>query len=68
MTNIKASDKIDLEAILSKIDIRVPARTEGREVIHCEKWAICRFLATLSTCDRLIFPIELTKSERPDFV
>lgn len=52
---------------LSAIDISVPMRTEGRSTYHTERWSICRLLATLDANGKLIFPLELEHSDRPDF-
>lgn len=68
MTEIQANNKNELTEILSKMDIRVPARTEGRETVHCETWSICHLMATLATHEKLIFPLELMKTERPDYI
>ena len=67
MKSIKANDKRELISILSGTEIDVPDRTEGRETEHCERWSICRLLATLAIHKDLAFPVELSKSERPDF-
>ncbi len=68
MKSIKANNKKELFSILSGTEISVPARTEGRETEHCERWSICRFLATLATHKDIEFPVELLKRERPDFL
>ncbi len=68
MKDIKANEQAELLSILSETDIIVPDRTEGRETEHCERWSICRLLATLATHNRLAFPVELAKRERPDFL
>jgi hypothetical protein len=49
------------------VDATVPRRSEGRRSHHTENYAIVHLLGTLPA-DRLPFPLELSKSERPDFV
>lgn len=65
MKDIKAANKMELFSILKSIDITVPPRDTTE---HRETWSICRLLATLANHDRLSFPIQLTKMERPDFL
>jgi hypothetical protein len=52
---------------LAAIDISVPPIDEGRTTEHCERWSICRLLATITKHKALSFPIKLEKRERPDF-
>lgn len=68
MTEITANSKAQLISILEDIDIRVPPRSKGRKTGHCERWSICRLLATLAKQDMIEYPIELEKRERPDFL
>lgn len=67
METITANSPSELTQILRSVDISVPARTEGRTSEHCERWCICRLLATLNLHDRLSFPLMLVDRERPDF-
>lgn len=68
MKEIRAENNTELFTVLKNIDISVPPRTEGRTTEHCETWTICRLLATLVGNSRLVFPIQLIKRERPDFL
>lgn len=56
----------DLFAALQKIDISVPARTDGRTTDHAETWTISRLLSTLTKCSLLEFPLSVTHRDRPD--
>jgi len=68
MKDIKADNSAELLTILKNVDISVPPRGEGRTTEHCETWSICQLLATLTKHDRIGFPMQLTKRERPDFL
>ncbi len=57
----------DLLCCLSKIDISVPGRTEGRTPEHRELYSICRLLSTLANTQYLSYPVSLKKRESPDF-
>ncbi|WP_260295935.1 hypothetical protein [Sedimenticola hydrogenitrophicus] len=65
--NLNAEGTEDLDSQLSNIDISVPPREEDRTTEDCERWSIARFLATLNRTGELIFPIVVSKRERPDF-
>ena len=67
MLSISAQKEDDLLRQLALIDISVPPIDQGRTTEHCEKWSICRILATLIKYQALEFPIKVTKRERPDF-
>lgn len=56
----------DLVAALRKIDISVPARTDGRTTDHTETWTISRLLSTVTKCGLLAFPLSVTHRDRPD--
>jgi hypothetical protein len=58
----------DLFAALKRIDLTVPARTDGRATQHTETWTMCRLLSTLAETNRLAFPISVTHRDRPDFL
>ena len=68
MKEIRANMNEELLAVLRSIDISVPPKNAGRMTEHCETWSICRLLATLAKHNRIKFPIQLTKRERPDFL
>lgn len=68
MIDIRANGKEGLLSILERMNIRVPPRSKGRQTVHCERWSICRLLATLAEHNGLDFPVQLTKRERPDFL
>lgn len=65
---IQASSDLELLDILTRTDITVPKRTEGRTKLHTEKYAVFYLLSTLLKENQLAFPLHLRKSERPDFV
>ncbi len=67
MERITAKNAHELRAVVAGIDISVPLRTEGRTTDDCEKWSICRLLATISDSEFLNFPIEVVHRDRPDF-
>lgn len=64
---INARCKDELENQLKNIDISVPPRGKGRTTDDCERWAICRLLSTLNQEEKIEFPLEVQKRERPDF-
>lgn len=68
MINLFAQSSAHLLQLLGAIDISVPPRGEGRTSDHCERWSICRFLATYADSELLEFPLRLEKRERPDFL
>jgi hypothetical protein len=57
----------DLWTELSKIDVVVPRRSKGRTKDHVELYSIVRLLTSIPESS-LKYPLELAKSERPDFV
>ncbi|MDG4553441.1 MAG: hypothetical protein P9E24_04225 [Candidatus Competibacter sp.] len=65
---VTASSPIDLLQQLRTIDISVPLRTEGRTTKQCERWSICRLLATYSETSLLDYPLQVKHEDRPDFV
>lgn len=67
MLSILAQNEEDLLRQLALTDISVPPIEHGRTTEHCEKWSICRLLATLIKYQALEFPIKVTKGERRDF-
>ncbi len=67
LETIKAASKSELISFLSRIDISVPPRTEGRTTKHCERWSICRLLATRADYHLLSYPLSLKHQDRPDF-
>jgi hypothetical protein len=58
----------ELLAALKRIDLGVPARTNGRTTQHTETWTICRLLSTLAITSRLAFPVSVIHRDRPDFL
>ncbi len=68
MLQLSAQSTTELLQQLGTIDITVPLRTEGRTTEHCERWSICRFLATYAETKLLDYPLRLGKQERPDFL
>lgn len=67
MEPIKASNADELAAAVASIDVSVPLRTEGRTTDHCERWSICRLLATIADSGCLKYPITVIHRDRPDF-
>jgi len=69
MKDISAKSNSELEDHLSSLDISMPAKTEGRATEHCERWSICRLLATMCANGVLQYPIHLhhRNPDRPDF-
>ncbi|MBM4273597.1 MAG: hypothetical protein FJ134_03920 [Deltaproteobacteria bacterium] len=68
MINIAANSAIDLLAKLKAIEINVPPRKKGRNTEHCERWSICRFLATYAETNLIQYPMRVEKREKPDFL
>lgn len=67
MLSISAQTEENLLQQLVLIDISVPPIDKGRTTEHCERWSICRLMATISINQDFEFPIKLIKRERPDF-
>lgn len=57
----------DLYASLPSINVIVPARSNGRTKDHVEIYSIVRLLGSFPL-GRGDFPLQLDKSERPDFI
>ena len=68
MDSITAHTADELIKQLSSIDISVPFRTEGRTTEHCERWSICRLLASIYNSERFHFPVYVEHRDRPDFL
>ena len=64
----EADNQAELISILTKKDIFVPKRTEGRTKEHTETYAIAYLFSTLACIDLLNYPICLTHRDRPDFL
>jgi hypothetical protein len=64
---ITAHSAADLLAQLSRLDIRVPPRTEGRTTKHTERYAAAHLLSALSADDLLSYPLTIVHRDRPDF-
>ena len=58
----------ELCAALQRVDISVPARTEGRATHHTETWTICRLLSTLANAKGLSYPLSVNHRDKPDFL
>jgi len=65
---LEANNHSELLSNLSKIDISVPLRSEGRTKDHTERYAVAHLLSALSGTDLIEFPLKLTQRERPDFL
>ncbi|MEI2782061.1 MAG: hypothetical protein V9H25_12740 [Candidatus Competibacter sp.] len=66
--SVTAHSSTDLLKQLRTIDISVPLRTEGRTTKQCERWSICRLLATYAETDLFDYPLQIKHEDRPDFV
>ena len=66
--SLKADSKSDLFGKLSEMDISLPSRRCGHTSQHVERRFMCCLLSTLNNNNRLAFPVDVSKSERPDFV
>lgn len=68
MSPIHADSAQELLCKLGQLDISVPPRTKERTTEQCERWSICRFLASFSDSELLPFPINLVHRDKPDFL
>lgn len=68
MQGFSAKDIDSFELELSKLNIKVPARGEGRKTEHCEQYQIYHPLKGLFEAGKIEYPASLVKRERPDFV
>jgi len=68
MEDIVARSSSELIATLCRIDITVPPRRAGRTTEDCERWSICRLLATLARESFLKYPLKLQHQDKPDFL
>jgi len=65
---LKAKSDSELIGLLTGLDISVPRRTKGRTTEHTERYSIAHLLSALVGKDRIYYPLNLTKRERPDFL
>lgn len=63
-----AHSPTDLLQQLRTIDISIPLRTEGRTTKQCERWSICRLLATYAETELMDYPLRVKHQDRPDIV
>ena len=63
-----ANNEAELKNALENVDISVPRRSEGRTKEHTERYAICHLLSALLRENQLVYPLELIRRERPDFL
>jgi len=68
MVTLNADSAADLLEKLKAIEITVPPRKKGRTTEHCERWSICRFLATYAETKLIQYPMRVKKREGPDFL
>jgi|SRR5690606_33825027 hypothetical protein len=68
MVELTAKSADELRRAVSRIDISVAPRGEGRTTEQRERWSICRFLAAIAESDWLQYPVKLGKRERPDYL
>jgi hypothetical protein len=67
MLSLSLLGERDLLAALESTDISVPARTEGRETHHTERYVVCRLLSTLANQGMIQYPLSIIHRDRPDF-
>lgn len=65
---LKANSSVDLTDCLSKLDIEVPPRSEGRTTEQVERYAFAYLLSTLNERGKVSFPFSAAQEDRPDFV
>ncbi len=65
---IEASSNSELIQQLSNVDIKVPPRDKGRKSEHTEKYCLYKMLSTLASENSINYPLQVLKTERPDFV
>jgi len=68
MVELTAQSPDEMRRAVSRIDISVAPRGEGRTSEQCERWSICRLLAAVSESSWLQYPVNLGKRERPDYL
>ena len=66
-SRVSFSDRSELETTLSDVATAVPRRTDRRRTWHRERYCLALYLKALSAHDRLDLPLEVTKSEAPDY-
>lgn len=66
-TSLAFADEAEFSDKISRVDTSVPARTEGRQSWHRERYCIVPYLSYLHTRRLLEFPLEVLKAESPDF-
>ncbi len=64
---IEAESSSDLLLRLRAIHIKVPSRSCGRTKKHCERWSICRWLATMVKNGKFEWPLSVCHRDKPDF-
>lgn len=64
---LQVNTPAELETRLKALNIRVPARGDGRKSHHVERYCVAHLLATLPII-RFSFPLTLIHSDKPDFV
>lgn len=65
---IEASSNSELIDKLSSADIKVPPRDKGRKTEDTEKYCLYKMLSTLANEKSINYPLQVLKTERPDFV
>jgi len=64
---VQADNSSDLIQKISRINIKVSKRTQGRTTKQTENWAILRFLSTLAPTKFFSYPLEIIHRDKPDF-
>ncbi|WP_431512051.1 hypothetical protein [Variovorax sp. DAIF25] len=67
MTLIEAESPIALSVQLSRLDISVPRRSDGRTTEQAERYCIAHLLSSLPS-DRMRFPLSVIHRDKPDFL
>lgn len=67
MDDIIATSTSGLINTLRRVDITAPSRTEGITTEHCERWSMCRLLATLAKNNAIEYPLRVHHQDKPDF-
>lgn len=68
MIPLAVNTSSELINILSKIDIAVPMRSNGRTKEHMERYAMAHLVSTLMEAGLITYPVELIHRDRPDFM
>jgi hypothetical protein len=68
MRLFQAENSAHLIKQISKVDSKVPKRTQGRKTKHTEIWTILRFISTYANMKLFCYPLEIIHRDKPDFL